>query len=122
MRQMACKPGSVSRLRRKMTIPLGRPLPDASRDLPGRPRGNARCAVPIWSCSRWGLPCRSRCRDRGALLPHHFNLAWPKPWAVWFLWRCPWSRLRRTLSGTVFPWSPDFPRNAFALRGHPAIW
>src|SRR5215831_15334578 len=24
-----------------MTIPLGRPLPDASRDLPGRQRGNA---------------------------------------------------------------------------------
>ena len=29
--------------------------------------------------------------------------------AVCFLWHFPWSRLRRTLSGTVFPWSPDFP-------------
>ena len=57
-----------------MTIPLGRPLPDASRDLPGRQRGNAICAVPIWSCSRWGLPCRLRCRSRGALLPHRFTL------------------------------------------------
>ena len=36
MRQMACKPGSVPRLRGWMTIPLGRPLPDASRDQPGR--------------------------------------------------------------------------------------
>ena len=32
-------------------------------------------AVPIWSCSRWGLPCRLCCQRRGALLPHHFNLA-----------------------------------------------
>ena len=31
-------------------------------------------AVPIRSCSRWGLPCRSRCRGRGALLPHPFDL------------------------------------------------
>ena len=31
-------------------------------------------AVPIWSCSRWGLPCRFRCRPRGALLPHPFTL------------------------------------------------
>jgi hypothetical protein len=63
-----------------MAIHLGRPLPDASRDRPGRRRGNPpaganRRAVPIWSCSRWGLPCRSRCRSRGALLPHPFTLA-----------------------------------------------
>ena len=32
-------------------------------------------AVPIWSCSRWGLPCHLCCQRRGALLPHHFNLA-----------------------------------------------
>ena len=31
-------------------------------------------AVPIWSCSRCGLPCRSRYRPRGALLPHPFTL------------------------------------------------
>ena len=30
-------------------------------------------AVPIRSCSRWGLPCRRRCRRRGALLPHPFH-------------------------------------------------
>ena len=29
--------------------------------------------------------------------------------AVCFLWRCPWGRPRRTLSGTVSLWSPDFP-------------
>jgi hypothetical protein len=36
---------------------------------PAKPR-----AVPIRSCSRWGLPCRPRCRRRGALLPHLFTL------------------------------------------------
>ena len=38
-----------------------------------------RRAVPIWSCSRWGLPCRFRCRSRGALLPHRFTLTRTKP-------------------------------------------
>ena len=32
-------------------------------------------AVPIRSCSRWGLPCRPCCQERGALLPHRFALA-----------------------------------------------
>ena len=27
-----------------------------------------------------------------------------------FLWHFPWGRPRRALPGTVFPWSPDFPR------------
>src|SRR6266436_6193222 len=68
-----------------MTIPLGRPLPGASRDLPGRrrrkrawpapvPCGIGRPAAPMRSCSRWGLPCRPRYRRRGALLPHPFTL------------------------------------------------
>jgi hypothetical protein len=39
-RQTACKPGSVPALRRGMAIPLGRPLPDASRDRPGWQGGN----------------------------------------------------------------------------------
>src|SRR3954451_690325 len=34
----------------------------------------ARVAVPIRFCSRCGLPCRRRCRRRGALLPHLFTL------------------------------------------------
>ncbi len=32
--------------------------------------------------------------------------------AVCFLRHFPWGRPRRTLSGTVFPWSPDFPHPA----------
>jgi hypothetical protein len=31
-------------------------------------------AIPIWSCSEWGLPCRFCCQTRGALLPHRFTL------------------------------------------------
>jgi hypothetical protein len=71
-----------------MAIHLGRSLPNASRDRPERRRGRpARPrqpkptppAAPTWSCSRWGLPCRRRCRRRGALLPHHFTLAARRP-------------------------------------------
>ena len=126
--QPACKPGSVARRRRRVTaIPLGRRLPGASSNLPGRPirtpirahplaRRRAR-AVPIWSCSRWGLPCRFRCRKRGALLPHRFTLTRRRPCAasagglfsVALSLRLP---PRRTLSGTACPWSPDFPLEA----------
>ncbi len=74
----------LSPLARVMAIHLGRPLPDASRDLPGRRRGNPPAdvsprAAPIWSCSRWGLPCHCRYRQRGALLPHPFTLARLRP-------------------------------------------
>jgi hypothetical protein len=66
-----------------MAIPLGPVSPRASRDRPGRPARERACpdtlanggaVVPTWSCSRWGLPCRRRCRRRGALLPHPFTL------------------------------------------------
>ncbi len=66
--------------------------------------------TPIRSCSRWGLPCRSHCWDRGGLLPHPFTLTrGANARAVCFLWHFPWGRPRRALPGTVFPWSPDFP-------------
>ena len=44
--------------------------------------------------------------------------------AVCSLWHCPWGRPRRALPGTVFPWSPDFPRTRRYRRprGHPAVW
>jgi hypothetical protein len=110
-------------------IPLGRLLPAASSNQPGRqgpetpPRRFPAATAPIWSCSRWGLPCRSRCRSRGALLPHPFTLASTRSGdraaAVCFLWHCPWGHPRRTLSGTVFPWSPDFPRPSRAAAVRP---
>jgi len=66
--------------------------------------------------SLFGLAPGGVCRaaaiagTRGALLPHPFNIAGPKPLATCFLWHFPWGYPRRTLSGTVGPWSPDFPR------------
>ena len=75
--QSVCKPGSVS----------GFPPDDHSSGTsvaerlvqPTRttgPETGWACArvVPIRSCSRWGLPCRSRCRGRGGLLHHLFTL------------------------------------------------
>ena len=44
---------------------------------PGKRAGLAPCVIPIRSCSRWGLPCRFRCRSRGGLLPHPFTLTPP---------------------------------------------
>ena len=104
-RQPACKPGSgwhAGKPACVTAIPLGRRLPGASSNLPGRAdldidpaafalaRGR-RHAVPIRSCSRWGLPCRRRCRRRGALLPHRFTLAaaYATPAAVCSLWHFP---------------------------------
>jgi hypothetical protein len=81
MRQTACKPGSVL-----MVAHDGRPFiwgvrhRTPQRDRPGRLRGSSfrprkrGTAAPIWSCSRWGLPCRPCCQVRGALLPHPFTL------------------------------------------------
>jgi hypothetical protein len=87
----------VSRVLSTPGIPgMGRPfLWDAPRGAPhaANPGGGAGTplrhgpegpppATPIRPCSRWGLPCRPRCRGRGALLPHPFTLAgrrWPKP-------------------------------------------
>jgi len=73
-------------------------------------------AIPIRSCSRWGLPCRFRRRKRGALLPHRFTLAAAKRNTPRRSVLCgtvpgpaPKGSSRRTLSGTVCPWSPDFP-------------
>jgi len=123
-----------------MAIHLGRPLPDASRDLPGRRRGN-----PL------GQPClatRPTYRPYLVLLPVGFTLPPPLPGArcaltapfhpyppsprrapvraVCFLWHFPWGRPRRALPGTVFPWSPDFPPPIPAGAGsegsHPAVW
>jgi len=62
-------------------IPLGRPSPGASSNQPERQANGqgpaafeAPRVAPIRFCSRRGLPCRRRCRLRGALLPHPFTL------------------------------------------------
>ena len=108
--QPACKPGSVGPGTKARTW---RPFlwdgrcrpPRATNPGDGLETGldalsPARVA-PIRSCSRWGLPCRPRCRVRRALLPHPFTLtpslsracrgriSGPADGAVCFLWHCP---------------------------------
>ena len=117
--QTVYKPGSVpaSELaidgyssRTPVTERLKRHTRTAARKLACGPKPPT---VPTWSCSRWGLPCHSRYRERGALLPHPFTLTCLDRQAVFFLWHFPWGCPRRPLTGTVFPWSPDFPRFLF---------
>ncbi len=97
----------VSRVLSWAIIPLGCTSPRTSSSLPGSTRGPraAACAArfPIWPCSRRGLPCRRRCRRRGALLPHHFNLTvtLARAWAVYFLLHFPWARAPQALPGAV---------------------
>ena len=89
-RQSAYKPGSGwhaddarTRDGHSSWTPVTRRLQQPTRTAGSghRPRRHSRFrtkmlrAVPIRSCSRWGLPCRRRCRRRGALLPHRFTLA-----------------------------------------------
>ena len=81
--QLTCKPGSVGpRCRDVVTIHLRRLLPARSCNQPGRhglETGWAEARViPIWSCSRWGLPCGLCRQTPGALLPHPFTLTCPK--------------------------------------------
>ncbi len=97
----------VSRVLSRTTIPLGRTSPYASSDLPGSGRGPRRApcgaCFPIWSCSRWGLPCRDCCQPRGALLPHRFTLTTPalqQRSAVYFLLHFPWACAPQALPGT----------------------
>ena len=70
--QTACKPGSVLASRRWMAIPLGRPSPNASRDRPGRRRGNTAAGCPA-------------CRPYLVLLPVGFAVPLPLPVARWAL-------------------------------------
>ena len=100
-RQPACKPGSVvaSPERRagshsSRTTLAGRLVqPTRAAATERRRTDEPSGATPIWSCSRWGLPCRSRCRSRGALLPHPFTLTFRSACAVCqavcSLWHCP---------------------------------
>ncbi len=72
-RERANKPSSVPAQPGRI-ISLGSALLRTSSSLPGT-RWSGPLLVPAWPCSRWGLPCDSRCRKPGALLPHRFTLA-----------------------------------------------
>jgi hypothetical protein len=120
-----------------MAIHLGRPLPDASCDRPGRRRGNSlrrrepACRpylvlLPVGFTVPPPLPA-TRCALTAPFHPYRQArrpTCVPRP-AVCFLWHYPWGRPRRALPGTVFPWSPDFPPPFDAGpngSGHPAVW
>ena len=127
--QPACKPGSVWPLRRgvgtRQPFLLGRtcvrPRATNPDDQPGKGRGS-RPASSLFGLAPGGVYLAAAVA-RGAVgsyptlspLP---CLAFPSTGdvnaggAVCFLWHCPWGCPRRTLSGTVFPWSPDFPHLA----------
>jgi hypothetical protein len=111
-----------------MAIPLGRPLPDASRDLPGRlarkpafpPQRERRpysVLLPVGFTVPSPLPA-TRC---ALTAPFH-----PRPRAAALAGRLLSVALslgyhpRRALPGTVFPWSPDFPPPGRPGSGHPA--
>src|SRR5262249_12909700 len=77
-------------VRRSFLSERGHPRPPAA--YPQRLGRGGRLSLPIWPCSRWGLPCRVCCQPRGELLPHLFTLARTgslRPLAVFFLWHCP---------------------------------
>ncbi len=136
--QTACKPGSVPARQqageRWMTIPLGRPLPNASRDRPGRRRGNTAAGCPACRPYLVLLPggvCPAASVAGRAVgsyptvspLPGWFAARKRAGPAVCFLWHFPWGRPRRPLAGTVSPWSPDFPhplRSAVIQPSDPA--
>ena len=68
-------------------------------------------SLPIWPCSRWGLPCRSCYQKRGGLLPHLFTLA-NRSWRSVFCGtvRQPSCLDRPGVTWQRAQWSPDFPR------------
>ena len=75
--QSVCKPGSVSGFppddHSSGAAVAGRLVQPTRTTGPETGWAFAR-VIPIRSCSRWGLPCRSRCRSRGGLLHHLFTL------------------------------------------------
>jgi hypothetical protein len=71
----ACKPGSVECCHsdgHSSRSAVARALQQPTRSVLV---GAGRPSLPIWPCSRWGLPCRIRYRMRGGLLPRRFTLA-----------------------------------------------
>ena len=66
--------------------------------------------APGGACHASGVAVRAvRSYRTLSPLPREIEAKKPRRAAVYFLWRFPWGRPRRTLSGAVSPWSPDFP-------------
>ena len=110
-------------------IPLGRRSPGASSNLPGRRDPDIipkRVLAHGFAPSLFGLApdgvCPAAGVTAGAVRSYRTISPLPRPTqhaeAVCFLWHYPWIRIRRMLSGTACPRSPDFPlRQPFGLAG-----
>ena len=110
----------ISRVLSRAVIHLGRTSPCASSDLPeGSVRAARRLAPrpPIWSCSRWGLPCHRCCHRRGALLPHHFTLTATRGRGGIFSVALSVGSRPPGVTWHLALWSPDFPLRAQRLPG-----
>jgi hypothetical protein len=78
---------------------------------PTREPCGPHASSPIWSCSRWGLPCHACYQPRGALLPHHFTLtctARKQPGGIFSVALSMGSR-PPGITWHLALWSPDFP-------------
>jgi len=124
--QMAYKPGSVpaeagddhssgTPVARRLARPTRMTTRKRACRLPGPPS--------LFGLAPGGV-CHAATVTGGAVRSYRTlsPLPGPKAQAVCSLWHFPWGRPRRPLAGTVFPWSPDFPRHSCECRGHPAIW
>ncbi len=115
-----------------MTIPLGRSLPNASRDQPGRRREDALAVEmtllgvpPLFGLAPGGVyPAVLRCRRRGALLPHPFTLTAGKRRRFAFCGTIPRVAPAGRYPAPYFPGARTFlsPAVADKKSGHPAVW
>jgi hypothetical protein len=114
----------ISRVLSWTVIHLVNMSPCDSSNLPGNLYGPHQCS-PIWSCSEWGLPCHCCYQQRGALLPHHFNLTGiPKQIGVLrrYIFCCTFRRLappRRYLA--LCPMEPGLSSAPTSEKGMPRL-
>jgi hypothetical protein len=123
-RQLACKPGSVWPRHPKET--------ERGSHSSGTALARSLVQPTRMTSLETGWALARPCHPYSVLLPVGFTVPSMSPWPRWaltppfhpcsasgavcFLWHFPWGRPRRTLSGTVFPWSPDFPHPAAFRR------
>ena len=91
----------ISRVLSWTVIPLA-PSPHARAAYPETTAGHVM-RLPIWPCSRWGLPCRPVARPRCALTApfHPYQHPCEGRSAVYFLLHFPSARAAQALPGTV---------------------
>ena len=100
---------------------LGPLLPAASSDLPGSRARRVTSSFPIWSCSRWGLPCRPCHQKRGELLPHLFTLTGARGSGGLFSGALSLGSLPLGVTQHLALRSSDFPRPSMGPRPSPRL-